>query len=150
VENARILIVEDEKLVALSIEKCLKDRGYEVLPMTSSGEEAVQRVSQLSPDLVLMDIRLRGKIDGVEAARQIEAHFKTPIIFLTAYSEESTLERAKLTQPFGYLTKPFEERTLQATVEMALFKSSMEGQLRHAKEKMQTILGNARGRPGGH
>ena len=139
-EKARIMIVEDEKLVALSIEKCLKTMGYEVPLTVSTGEEAVQKVLELEPDLVLMDIRLKGAIDGVEAANRIKTRYKIPIVYLTAYSEDSTLERAKITEPFGYLTKPFEERTLQATVEMALYRATMQGKLRRNKEKLETIL----------
>ncbi len=139
-EKARIMVVEDEKLVALSIEKCLKSMGYEVPLTVTTGEEAVQRVIEIEPDLVLMDIRLKGAIDGVEAANRIKTSFRIPIIYLTAYSEDQTLERAKITEPFGYITKPFEERTLQATVEMALYKASMQAQIRRTKEKMQAIL----------
>jgi PAS domain S-box-containing protein len=139
-EKSRIMIVEDESLVALAIEKSLKNMGYEVPVTVSTGEEAVRKAMEVEPDLILMDIRLKGVIDGVEAAGMIREAFRVPIVYLTAYSEEKTLERAKLTEPFGYITKPFEERTLQATVEMALYKSTMEGKLWRAKEKLQTIL----------
>ncbi len=139
-EKARIMVVEDEKLVALSIEKCLKSMGYDVPLTVASGEEAVQKVIEIEPDLVLMDIRLKGVIDGVEAANRIRNTFRIPIVYLTAYSEDQTLERAKVTEPFGYITKPFEERTLQATVEMALYKATMQGQLRRAKEKLETVM----------
>ena len=129
-DKARIMVVEDEKLVALAIESCLKNLGYEVPLTVSTGEEAVRRVIDVEPDLVLMDIRLQGAIDGVEAARRIKESFHTPIVYLTAYSEEQTLQRAKITEPFGYIMKPFEERALQATVEVALYKAMMQGKLR--------------------
>jgi len=139
-DKARIMVVEDEKLVALAIENCLKNLGYEVPLTVSTGEEAVKRVLEVEPDLVLMDIRLQGAIDGVEAARRIKESFHTPIVYLTAYSEEQTLQRAKITEPFGYIMKPFEERALQATVEVALYKAMMQGKLRRAKDKLETVL----------
>ena len=139
-DKARIMVVEDEKLVALAIENCLKSLGYEVPLTVSTGEEAIRMVVEIEPDLVLMDIRLQGDIDGVEAARRIKESFHTPVVFLTAYSEEQTLQRAKITEPFGYIMKPFEERALQATVEVALYKAMMQGKLRHAKDKLETVL----------
>ena len=139
-KKSRIMIVEDEGLVALAIEKSLKTFGYDVPVTVSTGEDAVRKVVEVEPDLVLMDIRLKGDIDGVEAADRIRSAFHIPIVYLTAYSEDKTLERARLTEPFGYITKPFEERTLQATVEMALYKSTIEGKLWRTKEKLQTIL----------
>jgi CheY-like chemotaxis protein len=139
--KARIVVVEDEKLVALAIEKSLKAMGYDVPLTTSTGEEVVRKVSELEPDLVLMDIRLKGGIDGVEAADRIRNSFHIPVIFLTAYSDAPTLERAKITEPFGYILKPFEEKSLQAAVEMTLYKSRMQSQLQRTKEKLETILG---------
>ena len=139
-EKARIMVVEDERLVALAIESCLKNLGYDVPLTVSTGEEAVRRILEVEPDLVLMDIRLQGAIDGVEAARRIKESFHTPIVYLTAYSEEQTLQRAKITEPFGYIMKPFEERALQATVEVALYKAMMQGKLRRAKDKLETVL----------
>ncbi len=138
--KARILVVEDERLVALSIVRCLQGMGYEVPANVASGEEAVRKVIEMEPDLVLMDVRLNGAMDGVEAASRIRDSFHVPIVYLTAYSEEKTLERAKATEPLGYITKPFEERTLQTTVEMALYKAKMDRELRRAKEKLETIL----------
>lgn len=138
--KARILVVEDERLVALSIVRCLQGMGYEVPANVASGEEAVRKVIEMEPDLVLMDVRLNGAMDGVEAASRIRDSFHVPIVYLTAYSEEKTLERAKATEPLGYITKPFEERTLQTTVEMALYKAMMDRELRRAKEKLETIL----------
>ena len=139
-DKSRIMVVEDERLVALAIENCLKNMGYEVPLTVGSGEEAVRRVVEVEPDLVLMDIRLKGAIDGIEAAGMIRNAFHVPVVYLTAYSEDKTLERAKATEPFGYITKPFEERTLQATVEMALYKASMDRKLWRTKEQLQTIL----------
>jgi two-component system, cell cycle sensor histidine kinase and response regulator CckA len=139
--KARIVVVEDEKLVALAIEKSLKDMGYDVPLTTSVGEEAVRCVAEIEPDLVLMDIRLKGSLDGIEAAQRIRSNFHIPVIFLTAYADEPTLERAKISEPFGYILKPFEEKSLQAAVEMTLYKSRMQSQLQRTKEKLETILG---------
>jgi CheY-like chemotaxis protein len=138
--KARILVVEDERLVALSVEKCLTNMGYEVPVTLATGEEALRRFEEIAPDLVLMDIHLKGKIDGIEAAERIRNATRIPVVYLTAYSEENTRERAKLTEPFGYITKPFEERTLQTTVEMALHKSAIDREFRRVKEKLETVL----------
>lgn len=118
--NARILIVEDERIVAKDISKRLKNLGYIVVAAVSSGEEAIEKAGETRPDLVLMDIRLKGKIDGINASEQIRAEFNIPVIFLTAYADEKTLQRAKVTEPFGYIVKPFDERELYAAIEVAL------------------------------
>jgi len=133
-------VVEDEKLVALAIEKSLLNMGYQVPATVASGEEAVQKAVELEPDLILMDIRLKGIIDGVEAADRIRNACAVPIVYLSAYSEEKTLARARLTQPFGYITKPFEERTLQTTVEMALYKAVLDAELARTKKQLETVL----------
>ncbi len=118
----RILIVEDETMIAKDIESKLRDIEYEPLSIVRSGEEAVDKAGELKPDLVLMDIMLDGKIDGVEAAGQIKDRFNIPVVYLTAYTDDSILERAKLTGPFGYIIKPFGERGLRSTIEMAIYK----------------------------
>jgi signal transduction histidine kinase len=144
-ENAQILVVEDEAIVALDIQSKLRSRGYEVPALASSGKEAVEMADALRPDLVLMDIQLEGDIDGVEAAEQIRDRFGTPVVYLTAYSDDRTLQRAKVAEPFGYLLKPFEERKLHAAIEIALYKSkidleksALEERLRQA-HKMEAI-----------
>jgi CheY-like chemotaxis protein len=124
--KARIMVVEDEALVALDLTAKLRQLDYEVPGGAFSGEEAVQQAQVLQPDLVLMDIRLAGQMDGVEAARQIHRSLNIPIVFLTAYSDDPTLERAKSAEPMGYLIKPFEQRELYTTVEMALHRSRAE------------------------
>lgn len=138
--KARIVVVEDENLVALAIEKSLRNMGYEVPLTTPRGEEALQRMPELEPDLVLMDIRLKGALDGIEAADRIRTSFNIPVIFLTAHADGPTLERAKVTEPFGYILKPFEEKSLQAAIEMTLYKARTQAQLRRTKEKLETIL----------
>jgi uncharacterized protein (DUF342 family) len=119
-DRARILVVEDEELVALAIKKCLERLGYEVPEVVASGEEAVKKSVALEADLVLMDIHLKGKMSGIDAAGLIRDSARVPVVYLTAYSDPDTLEKAKLTEPFGFLLKPFEERSLDTTVKMAL------------------------------
>ncbi|MBN1889727.1 MAG: GAF domain-containing protein [Thermoflexales bacterium] len=127
--EARIVIVEDERIVARDIQKRLTSLGYTIVAIVNSGEAAIQEVSRLLPDLVLMDIMLKGALDGIRAAQQIRDRLGIPVIYLTAHSDETTLQRAKLTGPFGYIVKPFEERELHISIEMALYKHHMERQL---------------------
>jgi signal transduction histidine kinase len=125
-DKVRILIVEDEGVVALSIQRRLEKFGYEVPLVVVSGEEAITQAKEIRPDLILMDIRLKGVLDGIAAAEKIRSQLDIPIIYLTANSDEATLQRAKLTEPFGYLLKPFEDRELHTTIQMALYKYQSE------------------------
>lgn len=127
----RILIVEDEAIVAMDIQARLEQRGYAIAGMAATGEDAIRLAAQARPDLVLMDIRLRGEMDGITAASQIRERFRLPVIFLTAHAEETTLQRAKVAEPFGYILKPFEERELHTLIEMALYKHRAEEEIRH-------------------
>jgi two-component system cell cycle sensor histidine kinase/response regulator CckA len=138
--ESNILIVEDERIVAKDIEQRLKELKYNVTGIVTTGEKALEKVEELHPDLVFMDIRLRGAMDGIEAAEAIKRRFDIPVIYLTAYADEATLERAKITEPFGYILKPFNERDLYSTVEMALYKHKMEKTLRENKEWFSTTL----------
>lgn len=122
----RILVVEDEGIVAKSIKDMLTRLGYEVPAIAASGEDAIKRAAEHKPDLVLMDIVLRGTVDGIEAAKEIRARFDIPVIYLTAYADDTTVSRAKMTAPYGYLVKPFNERELHAALEIALYKHWME------------------------
>ena len=108
-ENAQILVVEHENIVAMDIANGLRRLGYAVPAVASSGEEAVQKASETRPDLVLMDIRLKGDMGGMEAAEQIRQRLNIPVIYATAHADENTLERAKLAEPSGYVVKPFED-----------------------------------------
>ncbi len=128
----RILVVDDEKIVNLDIQVTLKRLGYEIAGEAVTGEEALEKAWNLKPDLVLMDIKLRGDMDGIEAAESIVRNNDVPVVFLTAYSDEQTLNRAKLSGPFGYLLKPFEERDLHSAIEVAIYKHHMEQELRRA------------------
>ncbi len=113
---ARIMVVEDEGIISKDVQHVLKNLGYEIAATASSGEEAVQRAEQSQPDLILMDVLLKGEMDGIEAAEAIHARSDTPIVYLTAYGEEKTLQRAKGTEPYGYILKPFQERELYTTI----------------------------------
>ncbi|MHC1744177.1 MAG: response regulator [Syntrophobacteraceae bacterium] len=127
---ARVLIVEDEAIVAMDIADRLSGMGYELAGQTANGELALTLAKEQKPDLVLMDIRLQGDMDGVTAAEAIRHQFRVPVIFLTAYSEETTLHRAKRTEPFGYILKPFDDRELRSTIEIALYKHRSEEEIR--------------------
>ncbi|QWR78848.1 response regulator [Candidatus Magnetomonas plexicatena] len=124
--DVNILIVEDERIIARDIEKRLKRMGYAVVGIMTTGENAVKTLSENIPDLVLMDIRLKGKIDGIEAANQIRKQYDIPIIFLTAHSDKDTLDRAKVAQPYGYLLKPFNVKDIATTIEISLYKHKMD------------------------
>ena len=141
--NTRIMVVEDEWVIAKDIRKSLQCFGYDVSSVLPSGEEAVQKAEQDRPDLVLMDIVLQGKMDGVEAANQIYSRFNIPIIYLTAYADKNVLERAKVTAPFGYLIKPFEENELHTSIETALYKHKIESKLRASEERFRALTENS-------
>ncbi|MEG4586892.1 EAL domain-containing protein [Microcoleus sp. MOSTC5] len=118
--NKKILIVEDESIIAEDISDCLISLGYRITGMVYSGEEAIESVVQFRPDLVLMDVNLQGKIDGITAAAEILSRFQIPVVYLTAYADENTLWRVNATKPFGYIVKPFEEKNLHTTIQLAL------------------------------
>ena len=124
--EGRILVVEDEHIVAMGIKKMLKSLGYQVTGIASTGEDAISKAESTFPDLVLMDIMLKGNIDGIETAREIITRFDLPVVYLSAYSDSKILERAKQTGPFGYIVKPFEEKDLHSSIEMALHRHAVE------------------------
>ena len=124
--DMRILIVEDEQLVADDLRETLEYLGYSVAALVASGEDAIHKVESVQPDLVLMDIRLAGEMDGIEASVAIQSRFQVPVIYLTANADRSTLERVKATQPFGYILKPFDERILATTIDIAVSRHQAE------------------------
>lgn len=128
-EKKRIMVVEDESIVAGDIRKALESYGYEVPCMAATGEDAVRKAEEHRPDLVLMDIKLKGEMDVIEAADQIRSRFNIPFIYLTSHSDDALLERAKLTGPLGYLVKPFDDRELKSTVMMACYKAETDKKL---------------------
>jgi DNA-binding NarL/FixJ family response regulator len=140
--NAKITIVEDERVVAADLEEKLSAMGYDVCAKAYSGEHAVSMVEREQPDLVLMDIKLEGSMDGIEAANLIKKRFNVPVIYLTAFSDEQILQRAKVAEPFGYLIKPIQLRELRSNIEMALFKAEMEKKLRNAHQMLEIEVNN--------
>lgn len=139
---ASIFIVEDELIEAEDIRETLEKQGYLVAGATRSGEAVLESLKTIHPDLVLMDIHLAGALDGIDTAEQIRSLYHVPVIFLTAYADETTLGRAKFTEPYGYVLKPFDERELRSAIEMALYKHRMEV-LAGENERTIRILANA-------
>ena len=135
--NAKILIVEDEHTISESLKEMLKNRGYDIAGAVSSGEEAIQKSLKMRPDLVLMDIKLKGDMDGVEAARKIHESLDVPIVYLTAYANSDLLKRAKVTDPYGYILKPFVAKELHVVIEMALYKHRTEKKLKELNEILE-------------
>jgi signal transduction histidine kinase len=137
---AQILIVEDELIVARDLEASLSRLGHDVVGVAASSEEALEAVKQRRPDLVLMDIRLKGPLDGVSTAEKLRALFDLPVIYLTAYADDATVERAKHTLPMGYLLKPYNTKELRSTVEIALYKDKLERKLQESERWFSTTL----------
>ncbi len=138
--SKKILVVEDIIIVAEDIQKRLKRLGYDVPVVVSSGEEAIEKVKENKPDLVLMDIVLRGKMDGIEAAEKIRSYFDIPVVYLTAFADEKILERARITEPYGYIIKPFKERELQINLEIAIYKHDMEKKLKESEKWLSAAI----------
>jgi two-component system cell cycle sensor histidine kinase/response regulator CckA len=144
--KANILIVEDEPLIALDIQDALHGLGYDVCGTASSGQQAIHKAAEMGPDLVLMDIHLDGEMDGTQAAAHIQSCLGIPVVYLTAHADKATLERTRLTQPFGYVLKPFEERELHMAIEIALYRHQLEkhlhdreDELRHSNRELATL-----------
>ncbi len=139
-EEIKILVVDDETIVALDIKNTLEKYGYKVVGIAANSKEALQLVKSSKPNLILMDIMIKGSKDGIETAQEINNFADIPIIFLTAYSDDSTLDRAKLVEPYGYLIKPFDNRELFTTIEMSIYKHSMEVSIRESEESLAITL----------
>lgn len=139
-KDIKIIIVEDEIIVAQDIKEILEKLGYEVCNIFTKGEDALNYLEKNRIDCIIMDIMLRGKIDGIDAANIIKSQFKTPIIFLTAYSDQDTLERAKLTEPYGYILKPYQEKELYTNIEIAIHKNKLERQIEENEKWISAIL----------
>ncbi|TRZ91213.1 MAG: response regulator [Methanosarcinales archaeon] len=136
----KIMIVEDESIIAEDIRMSLINNGYVVSSVVSMGETAIEKVKDERPDLILMDIMLAGKMDGIQTAGMIQTTFNIPVIYLTAYCDDKIIERAKITSPFGYLVKPFKDRELYIAIEMSLYKHKLETELKESKEFYEGIL----------
>ena len=138
----KILIVEDDPIISMELSHRLNRSGYDVVDAVATGEDAIKKSSGLFPDLILMDIHIDGKIDGIETAEIIRSTQDIPIIYLTAFSDEKTLERAKITEPYGFLIKPFEQRELETTIEVVLYKHSIEKKQKENEQWLETTLKN--------
>jgi signal transduction histidine kinase len=137
-EMNKILVVEDESIIALELAEHLTEMGYDVVGRASSGVEAIAKAKELHPDLILMDLVMPGEKSGIDAAEEIKTEMDVPFIFVTAYADEEHVKSAKKVEPFGYIVKPYEDRQLRAAIEIALYKKGMERQLQKAHDKLAT------------
>ena len=142
-DKVQVLVVEDEAIVSMDLRYKLESLGYSVPAEVRSGEEAVAAASRLRPDVVLMDIGLSGDMDGIDAAAQIRDQYEVPVVYLTAYADEATLERAKLTEPYGYLLKPVDSKALQTVVEVSIYKHQIEKWLQESERWLSAVLRSA-------
>lgn len=140
--KTNILIVEDESIVAKDIQHSLKKLGYNVVDICAMGEDAVSVAEEKKPDLILMDIMLKGEMSGIDAAQIIRERLGIPVIFLTAYADESTLNKAKVTEAYGYIIKPFKEIDLHTAIEMAIYKHEKETEVRKERDFLYSIVEN--------
>jgi two-component system, response regulator PdtaR len=138
-EQVRVLVVEDEFVTGCEIQARLQDLGYDVPIVVDTGRDAIAKALEFDPQVVIMDITLKGEMTGIEAAEQIRQLFGIPVIYLTAHSDDATIEKAISTEPFGYLIKPFEERALQTAIRMALYKHSLDQELRESEKRYRAI-----------
>jgi len=139
-EQKSILVVEDEQIVAAELREILAGLGYRAVAAASTGSEALARTEETHPDLILMDVRIKGDMDGIETASRIMARWDIPIIYVTAHADQETLRRARVTEPLGYVLKPFGERELQIAIEMAIYKHGMERQLKQERQRLSAML----------
>jgi len=137
-----VLVVEDESIVAKDIQQSLIKLGYNVVGTSSTGEKALALANELRPDIILMDIMLKGSMSGIDTAAEIKKDLSIPVIFLTAYADESTLAKAKVTEPFGYIIKPFKEIDLHTSIEMALYKHGKEKDIVKERDLLYSIVEN--------
>ncbi|MCB9168770.1 MAG: response regulator [Flavobacteriales bacterium] len=138
--QTNVLVVEDESIVSKDIQHSLKKLGYNVVGAAAAGEQAVQLAIETQPDIILMDIMLKGEMSGIEAAMQIRQETNIPVIFLTAYADESTLSKAKVTQPYGYIIKPFKEIDIHTSIEMALYKHKKEAEVLKERDLLFNLV----------
>ena len=139
-EKAKILIVEDEAIIAMELESQLQSLGYTVTSIVDTGEKAIEKAEVDNPDIILMDIRIKGEMNGIDTAETIRSQFGIPVIFSTAYLDEERIERARISMPFGYVLKPIQERDLKVTVEMALYVSKVDAVRRRNEEWFSATL----------
>ncbi len=140
-----ILVVEDESIVSKDIQQSLKKLGYNIVGAASTGERAIEIANETKPDLVLMDIMLKGDMSGIETAEKIKETLSIPVIYLTAYADENTLAKAKVTEPYGYIIKPFKEIDLHTSIEMALYKHGKEQEIVKERDFLYSLVENKEG-----
>ena len=141
-EKLNIFIVEDESIVAKDIQNSLTKLGYNVVGMANNGNDAIEKITELMPNLVLMDIMIKGAMTGIEVSEKIKERMNIPVIFLTAYADEGTLSRAKITEPYGYILKPFKEIDLHSTIEMAVYKHQKDAELLRERDFLYSLVEN--------
>lgn len=147
-QKNNILVVEDEAIVSKDIQQSLKKLGYNIVGASATGEKAIELAMEHKPDLVLMDIMLKGEMSGIEAAEKIKESLNIPVIYLTAYADENTLSKAKVTEPYGYIIKPFKEIDLHTSIEMALYKHSKEREVIKERDFLYSLVENKDGAEG--
>jgi len=139
-QKVKVFVVEDESIVSKDIQNSLIKLNYDVIGSASSAEIALDKIKDLSIDIVLMDIMLKGEMNGIEAANIVKSNYNIPIIFLTAYADEDTLAKAKITEPYGYILKPFKEIDLQTSIEMAIYKHKKEQDVKKERDFLYSIV----------
>lgn len=137
-----VLVVEDESIVSKDIQYSLKKLGYNVVGAAATGEKAIELAGEKQPDIILMDIMLKGDLTGIEAAAEIKDKYNIPVIFLTAYADENTLAKAKVTEPYAYIIKPFKEIDLHTSIEMALYKHGKELEVLKERDMLYNLVDN--------
>jgi DNA-binding LytR/AlgR family response regulator len=143
--KTNILVIEDESIVSKDIQNSLKKLGYNVVGSANNGEDAISLAREHHPDLVLMDIMLKGEMSGIDAADVVRKELNIPVIFLTAYADESTLSKAKITEPYGYILKPFKEIDLHSSIEMAIYKHKKVSEIKKERDFLYSLVENKEG-----
>jgi len=136
----KIMVVEDEAVIALRLQQRLAMMGYEVVALSHSSEESLEKARDLRPDLILMDIKIPGNLDGITVAEIVKSELDIPVVFLTAFAEDQIIERAKQAEPYGYIVKPFQDQELKAAVEIALYKKDMERRLKESEQQYRSMI----------
>jgi DNA-binding LytR/AlgR family response regulator len=141
-QKLNIFIVEDESIVAKDIQNSLIKLGYNVLGISNNAKDAILKINEFKPDLILMDIMIKGDLTGIDVSEQIKATLNIPVVFLTAYADESTLAKAKITEPYGYILKPFKEIDLHSTIEMTIYKHKKDSSLLKERNFLYSLVEN--------
>lgn len=142
-DSIKVLVVEDELVAATYIKHKLHELGYEITATVPTGEQALTEIEKNTPDIILMDIVLEGKLDGIDTANIIRKQYAIPVLYLTSYTDEQKIQRALESSPYGYILKPIQERELHANIKMSLYKSQLEKQLKKSEKRSRSILENA-------